>query len=277
MTTREQYERLARLIRGHSVTMTTSTSSSHVGSCLSMADLVAVLYGGILRVDPANPGWPDRDRFILGKGHAAAGVYAALAERGFFPREWLDTYYRDGGRLCGHINTHVPGVDLSTGSLGHALPVGVGMALLAKRKRRAYRVFVLLSEGDCEEGSTWEAIMLAAQHRLDNLVAIVDANRIQALGNVAEIIDLEPLARKAEVFGWSPREIDGHDVLEIDATLRAVPFDGGKPSFVIARTVKGKGVRSLENTLASHYRHVPKEQLAEVLAELGVEDAFPVQ
>jgi transketolase len=276
MTKYEGYQRLAQLIRGYAVTMTTRTLSSHVGSCLSMAELVAVLYGGILHVNPKDPLWPDRDRFILSKGHAAAGVYAALAEKDFFPKEWINSYYKNDGKLSGHISFHVPGVEFSTGSLGHALPVALGMALVAKRKGKKHRIFVLMSEGDCDEGSTWEAVMFAAQHHLDNVVAIVDANRIQALGNVADIIDLEPLAKKIEAFGWSVREIDGHDVQQIERTLLDIPFDSGKPSFVIARTVKGKGIRYMENTLSCHYHCVPQEKLAEVLVELGVEDAFPV-
>jgi len=276
MMKHERYARLAQLIRGHAVTMTTLTRSSHVGSSLSMAELVAVLYDGVLRVDPKNPHWPDRDRFILSKGHAAAGVYGVLAEKGFFPKEWLDTYFRDDGKLSGHINHHVPGVDFTTGSLGHGLPVAAGMALVARRMRKGHRIFVLMSEGDFEEGSTWEAAMFASHHHCDNIIAIVDANRIQALGNVADIIDLEPLAEKLEAFGWSVRDIDGHDVRQIEEALLAVPWERGKPSCVIARTIKGKGVKSLENTLASHYHWVPEEKLVEVYEELGVRDAFPI-
>lgn len=241
-----------------------------------MADIIAVLYERILRVDPASPGWPERDRFILSKGHAAAGVYGALVEKGFFPKEWVDTYYGDDGRLCGHISHHVPGVEFSTGSLGHGLPVAAGMALVAKRLKRAHRIFCLMSDGDCNEGSTWEAIMFASQHGFDNLTAIVDANRIQALGKVQDIIDMEPFARKVEAFGWAVREIDGHDVEQIEKTLLAVPFQMGRPSFVIARTVKGKGVKSIENTVSSHYRCIPDEKLKEAYEELGVSDAFPV-
>jgi transketolase len=272
----DEYRRLAQMIRGYAVKMTNLEHSGHVGSSLSMAELVSVLYSGILRVDPRRPGWPDRDRFILSKGHAAAGLYGALAEKGFFPTEWTDTYYRDDGRLCGHISHHVPGVEFSTGSLGHGLPVAAGMALVAKRAGKSHRIFVLMSDGDCNEGSTWEAIMFAAQHHFDNLIAIVDANRIQALGHVKDVIDMEPFATRVEAFGWAVREIDGHDVEQIEKTLRAVPFEKGKPSFVIARTTKGKGIRSLENTVASHYRCVPDEKLAEAYRELGVADAFPV-
>jgi transketolase len=271
-----RYERLARLIRGYAVKMTNLEHSGHVGSSLSMAEVVAVLYEGILKVDPENPDWPERDRFILSKGHAAAGVYGALAEKGFFPRQWTDTYYRDAGKLCGHISHHVPGVEFSTGSLGHGLPVAAGMALVAKRLKQKHRIFVLMSDGDCNEGSTWEAIMFAAQHHFDNLTAVVDANKIQALGMVADVIDMEPFARKLEAFGWAAREIDGHNVAEIERTLLAVPFEIGKPSFVVARTVKGKGVHHMENTVASHYRCVADEKLAEVYKELGVCDAFPV-
>ena len=271
-----KYRRFAQLIRGYAVKMTNCRSSGHVGSSLSMADIVAVLYARILRVNPANPHWPERDRFILSKGHAAAGVYGALAEKGFFPKEWLDTYYGDDGKLCGHISHHVPGVEFSTGSLGHGLPVAAGMALVAKRLKRTHRIFCLMSDGDCNEGSTWEAIMFAAQHGFDNLTAIVDANRIQALGKVEDIIDMEPFARKVEAFGWAVREIDGHDLGQIEQTLLAVPFQKGKPSFVIARTVKGKGVRFIENTVSSHYRCIPDEKLEEAYEELGVSDAFPV-
>jgi transketolase len=196
MKTAAEYRRLAQLIRGYAVKMTNCRSSGHVGSSLSMADIVAVLYAGILRVNPADPHWPDRDRFILSKGHAAAGLYGALVERGFFPRDWIDTYYGDDGKLCGHISHHVPGAEFSTGSLGHGLPVAAGMALVAKRRKRQHRIFCLMSDGDCNEGSTWEAIMFAAQHGFDNLTAIVDANRIQALGKVVDIARRGPLPER---------------------------------------------------------------------------------
>ncbi len=276
MNDTSRYRRLAQLIRGYAVKMTNCRSSGHVGSSLSMADIVAVLYERILRVDPANPRWPERDRFILSKGHAAAGVYGALVEKGFFPKEWIDTYYGDEGKLCGHISHHVPGVEFSTGSLGHGLPVAAGMALVAKRLKRKHRIFCLMSDGDCNEGSTWEAIMFAAQHGFDNLTAIVDANKIQALGKVTDIIDLEPFAEKVEDFGWAVEEIDGHDFDQIEKALLAVPFRKGKPSFIIARTIKGKGVKSIENKVSSHYRCIPNQELKAVYAELGVSDAFPV-
>jgi transketolase len=261
-------EALARRIRAHCLRMTHNGKSGHIGSMLSMAELLAVLYTRILRVDPAAPDKPDRDRFILSKGHGGGAVYAVLAERGFFPHEWMSGYYRDEGKLMGHISHHVPGVEFSTGSLGHGLPVAAGMAVAAKRSGASHRVFCLMSDGDCDEGSTWEAVLFAAQHRLDNLTVIVDYNRVQALGFVNEVLELEPFGDKMRSFGWSCREVDGHSVREIDSALRGVPFEQGKPSWLIARTVKGKGVSFLENTVSCHYGAVNDAQLAQALAEL---------
>lgn len=261
---------LAKRIRQHVVRMTHRARSSHVGTSLSMADLLAVLYGGILRVKPDQPDWPDRDRFILSKGHGAAGAYAALAERGFFPvQQALETYCQDGSALAGHVtHTGVPGVDASTGSLGHGLSIACGMALVGKRDGRPYRVFALLSDGECDEGSTWEAVLFAPHHHLDNLVAIVDYNKIQSLGRVSEVLDLEPLGEKWRSFGWSVREIDGHDVEQIHWALRAVPFEPGRPSCIIAHTVKGKGVSFMEDKLAWHYQPPNDQELGQALAEL---------
>jgi transketolase len=263
------YQALAVRIRKHALRMTHKANASHIGSSFSMADLLAVLYGGILRVDPARPSWPDRDRFILSKGHAAAGLYAALAESGFFPREWLETFCADGSCLAGH-STHcgVPGVEVSTGSLGHGLSIACGIALAGRRGHRPYRVFALLSDGECDEGSTWEAILFAPHHRLDNLVAIVDYNKIQSFGRVDEVLNLEPFAAKWRAFGWAVREIDGHDFEQIHETLSTVPFEAGRPSVVIAHTVKGKGVSFMENRLLWHYKSVNPDQLAQALAEL---------
>jgi len=267
----ERYKSLATKIRVHSLRMTHGGKSGHVGSMLSMADLLAVLYEKILRVDPSNPGWPERDRFILSKGHGGGAVYAVLAEKGFFPKEWLKTYYKDNGKLSGHISHLVPGVEFSTGSLGHGLPVAVGMALVAKHKKAKYHIFCLMSDGDCDEGSTWEAIMFAAQHKFDNLTAIVDYNRVQALGHVKDVIELEPFSEKIEAFGWAVREIDGHNYGEIESVLSNLPLEKGKPSFIIARTVKGKGVSWMEDTVSCHYGSVNDEELARALKELGVD------
>jgi len=265
----QQYRRLAKKIRQHAVRMTHRAKSSHIGTSLSMADLLAVLYGGILRVQPNAADWKDRDRFVLSKGHGAAAVYAVLAERGFFPLAWLDTYCLDGSPLAGHItHTGVPGVDASTGSLGHGLSIACGMAIVGKRDQRPYRVFVLLSDGECDEGSTWEAVLFAPHHHLDNLVAIVDYNKIQSLGRVSEVLDLEPLGEKWRSFGWSVREIDGHDVEQIHRVLRAVPFEPGRPSCIIAHTVKGKGVSFMEDKVAWHYQPPNDQELEQALAEL---------
>ena len=263
-------ERLARAIRIHTLQMVHRAKSSHVGSCLSMTELLAVAYGRILRIDPARPDWPDRDRFILSKGHACAALYAVLAETGFFPTSWLRTFYQNGSVLAGHItHTGVPGVEVSTGSLGHGLPLACGMALAGKRDGRPYRVFALLSDGECDEGSTWEAMLFAGHHKLDNLVVIIDYNKIQSIDRVAEVLDLNPFAEKWSACRWSVREIDGHDLSEVECTLRQVPFLAGSPTCIIAHTVKGKGVSFMEDKLLWHYRSPSEEDLQKALAELG--------
>jgi transketolase len=260
---------LAYRVRCHTLRMVHKANASHVGSCFSMADILAVLYGAVLRVDPACPDWHDRDRFVLSKGHAAAVVYATLAERGFFPVEWLDSYCRDDSPLAGHITHHgVPGIEVSTGSLGHGLGIACGMALAGKRGGRPYRVFALLSDGECDEGSTWEAALFAPHHHLDNLVAIVDYNKIQSFGTVREVLDLEPFADKWQAFGWSVRVVDGHDHEQLRNTLDAIALEPGKPSLVLAHTVKGKGVTFMEDQLAWHYKSPDAPQLAQALAEL---------
>lgn len=266
----EQSARLARKIRLQALQMIYRAKSSHLGSAYSMADLLAVLYGRVLRIDPQKPDAADRDRFVLSKGHACAALYAVLAERGFFPQEWLQDFYQDGTRLAGHA-THVgvPGVEVSTGSLGHGLPIACGMALAGKRDRQSYRVFTLLSDGECDEGSTWEGVLFAPHHELDNLIAIVDYNKIQSLGTVKEVLDLEPFAAKWKAFGWAVREIDGHDCAKIERALTKLPFEPGKPTCVVAHTVKGKGVSFMENKLLWHYRAPDGDEMARALAELG--------
>lgn len=259
---------LARRIRAHALRMVYRANASHIGTCLSMADLLACLYSGGLRIRPEEPNWPMRDRFLLSKGHGAAILYAVLAEKGFFPREWLEGYCQDGSLLTGHISHHVPGVEVSTGSLGHGLPIGCGMALAAHREGASYRVFVMLSDGELDEGSNWEPILFAGHHQLDNLVAIVDYNKIQSFGTVKEVLDLEPLAAKWEAFGWAVREIDGHDLSQIFEALEAVPFLQQRPSVIIAHTVKGKGVSFMEGELAWHYRSPNEELLERALMEV---------
>ena len=259
---------LAVAIRSHALRMVHRARASHVGSCLSAADLLAVLYARVLRVRPAEPRWPARDRLVFSKGHAAAALYAVLAERGFFPREWLDTYCAEGSPLIGHASHAVPGVELSTGSLGHGLNVACGLALAARHDRTGSRTFALLSDGELDEGSTWEAALFAPHHRLENLVAIVDCNGIQSFGSVREVLDLEPLAAKWRAFRWDVREIDGHDLRRIEEALTAPP-PPGTPVVVLARTTKGKGVSFMENQLAWHYRSPNDEQLARALAEVA--------
>lgn len=258
---------LARRIRCDALRMVHAAGACHIGSCLSAADLVAQLYGRWLQVDPQRPDWEDRDRFILSKGHAAAILYAALAETGFFPQEALLTFAQNGSALAGHATHGVPGVEVATGSLGHGLGLGCGMALAGKRDQRSYRVWVLLGDGECDEGSVWEAALFAAHHRLDNLIALVDYNKIQCFGDVADVLDLAPFADKWQAFNWAAREIDGHDHGQIEQTLSRLPFTPGKPSCVIAHTVKGKGVSYMENKLVWHYNTPDADQLSQALAE----------
>jgi transketolase len=260
---------LAQRIRCHVLEMVSRGKSSHVGSVFSMADVIAVLYGAVLRVDPASPRSSGRDRFILSKGHAGAGVYACLAECGFFPREKLLTHYGDGSDLSGHVSHKgIPGVELSTGSLGHGLSVAAGMALGAKLDGADYRVVTLLSDGECDEGSIWEAVLFAPHHRLDNLLAVVDYNRIQSLGPTTETMDLEPFADKWRAFGWSVREVDGHDHAALHDVFRRLPAEPGRPTCVLAHTTKGKGVSFMENQVLWHYRTPAGAEYDAALREL---------
>lgn len=262
---------MALAIRRHAVQMTHLGKSSHVGSVLSLADILAVLYGRVMAVDPTDPRWAERDRFILSKGHAGAGVYAALAERGFLPREQLKTHYQNGSKLSGHVSHKgVPGVEFSTGSLGHGLSVGTGMALAAKRAGRGNRVYVLLSDGECDEGSNWEAIMFAAHHKLDNLVVAVDYNKIQSLDLVSNTLALEPFADKWRAFGWHVAEVDGHDHDALLAALDVPAAGRGQPSVVICHTTKGKGVSFMENQVLWHYRTPQGNEYRDARTELGL-------
>lgn len=260
---------LAQRIRIHALRMTSAGGSSHIGAIFSMADIIAVLYGTVLRVRPHEPVWPDRDRFILSKGHAGAGVYAALALRGFMPLDKLTTHYQDGSDLSGHVSHKgIPGVELSTGSLGHGLPVGAGMALAAKRDGATHRVFVLLSDGECDEGSNWEAILFAGHHQLDNLVVVVDYNKIQSLAPVRDTLALEPFADKWRAFGWAVVECDGHDHTALFAAFANVPVRVTCPTVVLCHTTKGKGVSFMEDTVLWHYRTARGDEFDRALAEL---------
>ena len=247
-------EQLAWLIRRHGVEMTHLSGGSHIASILSVADIIAVLYSDVLRFDPKAPKMPERDRFILSKGHAGAAIYAALAESGFFDPEQLKTHYQNGSILSGHVSHKgVPGVEFSTGSLGHGLPVAAGMAQAAKMDSREHRVYVVLGDGECDEGSVWEAALFANHFELNNLVAIVDHNKMQSLDFCENTLKLSPFAEKWRSFGWNALQVDGHD----HNALRTA-FDEAKrsekPTVIIADTVKGKGISFMEFDILWHYR-----------------------
>jgi transketolase len=260
---------LAGRIRAQALHMVTRAKASHIGSALSIADIVAVLYGGVLKVDPSQPNHPGRDRFLLSKGHACVAIYAALAETGFIDRATLTSYGQDLSPLMAHISHKLPGVEFSTGALGHGLPFGTGKALAAKRKGFNWRTFVLMSDGELGEGSNWEAMMFAAHHGLDRLIAIIDYNKLQSLTTVEKTLRVEPLADKLAAFGWAVRELDGHDHGALATALGSTPWQPGKPQAVIAHTIKGKGVSYMENKVEWHYRSPSPDQLAQALAEIG--------
>jgi len=262
----QETQDLARKIRIHSLRMANRAGTSHIGSCLSCADILAVLYGSVMRYKPDNPRWEDRDRFILSKGHAASALYATLAECEFFPIEELDNYSQSGSLLLGHVSHDVTGVEVSTGSLGHGLSIGCGMATALRGTKS--RVFVLLSDGDLNEGATWEAIMFAGQHKLYNLVAIADLNRLQAIGDMKKIIDLKSVSRKVEQFGWRARDVNGHNHHLLKSALTDCPKWDKRPGFVVAHTVKGKGVNFMEDAVVWHYRCPSNEELEKALEEL---------
>ncbi len=246
-------KQLAWLIRRHGIEMTHLSGGSHIGAIMSVADIIAVLYADILHFDPNNPKSDTRDRFILSKGHAGAAIYAALAESGFFDAEELKTHYQNGSRLSGHVSHHVPGVDFSTGSLGHGLSAAAGMALAAKQDGKSHKNYVILGDGECNEGSVWEAALFAAHFRLDNLVCIVDHNHMQSLDTCDNVISTTPLAGIWQSFGWNVIEIDGNNHEQCYEALKNGMVEN-KPTVIIANTIKGKGVSFMENDLLWHYR-----------------------
>lgn len=262
-------QEIAKEVRKRVLEMIYRSSGAHIGSSLSCVDILTILYFKIIKIDPQNPLAPDRDRFILSKGHAVAALYAVLAKRGFFSEQNLETYCQDETKLVGHSTKgSVPGIEASTGSLGHGLSMACGMALAGKREKKNHRVFVLLSDGECQEGSNWEAALFAGHHKLDNLIGIIDYNKIQALGRTNEILNLEPLGKKWQDFGWSVKETDGHNFSEIEKALSEIPFENKKPSLLIAHTIKGKGISFIEDKLISHYKHFTKEEYEQALKEL---------
>lgn len=257
----------ANAIRLNVLNMTHRANASHIGSCLSIADLLAVLYFGEMKVDPADPSWNNRDRFILSKGHAAAAVYACLAMRGFIPTSDLDTYGADGSQYMTHISHKIPGVEFSSGSLGHGLPFAVGKAL-ALKSNLTVRVFALLSDGELDEGSNWEALMFAAHHKLCNLIVIVDYNKLQSLDTTERTLGLEPLVAKFTAFGANVVEVDGHDHIAIGNAFMQATSQVCKPTVILAHTTKGKGVSFMENKVEWHYKSPNAEQLLIATQEL---------
>ena len=264
-------EVLAWLIRRNGLEMSHLSRGSHIGSVFSVAEIIAVLYTSVLRVDPARPDWPDRDRLILSKGHAGSAVYAALAERGFFPVETLKTHYANGSVLSGHVSHKgVPGVEVSTGSLGHGLGIAAGMALGARMDGSPWRTFAVLGDGECDEGSVWESALQAAQYGLDRLTAIVDYNHMQSLTSVEKTLRLEPFEAKWKDFGWNAKSVDGHSIPALQEAFRWAESQAGsgRPSVILAHTVKGKGVSFMENNILWHYRTPQGEEYEAALKEL---------
>lgn len=260
----------AREIRRNILIMTTKAGSGHPGGSLSAADIIAALYFHHLRYDAKNPKWEDRDRFVLSKGHACPAVYAALAEAGFFPKEALWTLRKMGSILQGHPDmTITPGIEASTGNLGQGLSFGIGMALAGRLDRKGYRVYVLLGDGELDEGQVWEAAMATTHFKIDSLTAIVDVNGMQLDGFTKDIMSLEPLAEKWEAFGWHVLEIDGHNMRQILDALDMAERVRDKPTVIIAHTIKGKGVSFMESQVYYHGKSLTEESLPRALAELG--------
>jgi transketolase len=271
----EKLEDLARRMRRHALDMALHAPVSHLGGGLSIVDIVATLYGGVMRVDPQTPEWPERDRFILSKGHGVLGYYPALAELGFFPEEELLTFEQSGTALAGHpVMDRAKGLEFSSGSLGMGLSLGIGVALAGRRRGADFRVYVLLGDGECNEGSVWEAAMAAAHFELENIVAIVDNNRLQLGGAVADVMNTGSIADKWRSFGWSTREVDGHDVGQLYDVFRSPPSPG-KPTCVVARTVKGKGISFAEDNNDWHHAVLTKKQHAEAVEALALQKTTP--
>ncbi len=259
--------KITKNIRKALLLMNHRSNASHSGSALSIVDMLAVLYFKYLNINPSNPKDEKRDRFILSKGHASSALYATLAERGFFPKEFLDSFYVDNGILPGHVDMEAaPGLECAAGSLGHGLSIAVGMAVAAKYQKTKSKVVVMISDGELNEGSIWEPLLLAPHINLNNLTVIVDYNKIQSFGITNEVINLEPLNKKLKTFNWDVIEIDGHNFSEIESALNKKTT---APKFIIAHTIKGKGVSFMENKLEWHYRSPNKELLEHAYKELG--------
>ena len=264
-----ELKKIAAHIRYNTIDMLVAGESHHIGCALDIIELLTYLYFVFLKVNPKKPDDAQRDIFILSKGHAASALYATLAQKGFFPVSLLQKYDQDGGVLPEHASRVAKGVELSTGSLGHGLPVGVGFALAAKQGKTKRKTVVMMSDGELDEGSNWEAIMFAGHHQLDNLIAIIDKNEMQGYAATQQVLDLAPLAQKFVNFGWEVQEIDGHNFTEMHNAFRSLEKSVHKPKLLIANTIKGKGVAFFEGKFESHYKSITSEQKSEILNELG--------
>lgn len=266
-----ELEDIARSLRARIIENSHKTGTPHLGSCLSCIDMLVAIYFSVLRIDPKKPTAPERDRFILSKGHSAPALFQVLARKGFYPESLLDTYGQDGGVFAEHPPTpdHLAGIEAATGSLGHGLPIGLGMAMTARIQKLDFKVYALLGDGECNEGSVWEAAMMAAAQQVDNLMIFVDFNKWQATGRSEEVLALAPLVDKWRAFGWDSYEINGNDMGQIvDALTRK--YVSGKPVAVVAHTVKGKGVSFMEDDNNWHYRIPNAEEVLAAKKELGM-------
>jgi len=267
-----ELEAVAREMRARIIETSSRAGIPHLGSCLSCVDILVALYFSVLRIDPRQPRAAVRDRCILSKGHGAPALFQILARRGFYPESWLDSYGEDGSVFAEHPPTpdHLAGIEAATGSLGHGLPIGLGMALAARIQHQSYNVYAVLSDGECNEGSVWEAAMLSAAQKVGNLCVIIDFNKWQATGRSREVMSLDPLIDKWRAFGWNAEEVDGHDMRAVLAALDAFPAANGRPTVIVAHTVKGKGVSFMEDDNNWHYRIPTEEEVTKAKQELGV-------
>jgi transketolase len=265
-------EEIARKIRIDIIKMVYEAGQArkgHPGSALSITEIITVLYFDIMKIDPADPQWPDRDRFILSKGHASPALYAALANRGYFSKEHYASFRKVDGMLQGHPDMRrIPGVDMTTGSLGHGLSAGIGMAIASKIDGKDYHVFVIMGDGECQEGLVWEAAMLAPRYELNNLVAIIDLNGWQSCGSIMETLPIEPIINKWQAFGWNTLDVNGHNIVELLAALELSVQHSCRPSVIVAHTVKGKGVSFMENNNTWHQKAPTKYEYDIAIAEL---------
>ena len=262
-------EMKAAQIRIDLLKMICEANTGHTGGSLSCTDILTVLYYSIMKIDPANPYWEERDRFILSKGHSVESYYCILADKGFFPKADLKTFCKFGSKLIGHPNNEIPGIEMNTGSLGHGLPIAVGMALASKMDKKSWKVFVLMGDGELAEGTVWEGAIAAANYNLDNLIAIVDRNRLQMSGDTEDVMKLEPLEEKWRSFGWEVVAVDGNDVEKLEKALKSVPVVKNKPTILMAYTKKGKGVSFIEDMADWHHKVPNSEQLQQAIKELS--------